>query len=96
MPQLIFTPGALRDLKRLREYLRPRNPIAARRAAEVISRSLNSLVERPQVGRPVDDLPQEYRDWPIDFGDSGYLALYRIEGADVVVLAVKHQREADY
>ena len=96
MPQLIFSPGALRDLKRLRDYLRPRNPVAARRAGEVISRSRKSLVERPQVGRPADDLPPEFREWPIDFGDSGYLALYRIEGADVVVLAIKHQREADY
>ena len=96
MPQLIFSPAALRDLKRLRDYLRPRSPVAARRAAEVISKSLKSLVERPHVGRPADDMPQEYREWPIDFGDSGYLSLYRIDGAVVVVLAIKHQRASDY
>lgn len=96
MPRLIFSPGALRDMKRLRDYLRPRNPVAARRAAEVISKSRKSLVERPQVGRPADDLPHEYREWPIDFGDPGYLALYKVDGPDVVVLAIKHQREVDY
>ena len=83
-------------MKRLRDYLRPRNPVAARRAAEVISKSRKSLVERPQVGRPADDLPHEYREWPIDFGDPGYLALYKVDGPDVVVLAIKHQREVDY
>ena len=41
-------------------------------------------------------MPPEYREWPIDFGESGYLALYRYEGDLVTVLAVRHQREAGY
>ena len=34
----------------------------------------------------------------IDFGASGYLALYRFESAldTVTILAIKHQREDDY
>ena len=32
----------------------------------------------------------------IDFGDSGYVALYRHTGGQVSVLALRHQREAGY
>ena len=30
------------------------------------------------------------------FGDSGYLARYRLEGETVVILALRHQREAGF
>ena len=32
----------------------------------------------------------------INFGDSGYVSLYRFDGETAVVLAVRHQREAGY
>jgi hypothetical protein len=32
----------------------------------------------------------------VDFGDSGYAALYRVDGDLVAILAVRHQREAGY
>ncbi len=38
----------------------------------------------------------EYRDLLIDFGDSGYVALYRHAAGQVTVLALRHQREAGY
>ena len=43
-------------------------------------------------------MPTQYREWMIDFGDRGYVALYRqAEGVDLVaILAVRHQREAGY
>ena len=49
------------------------------------------------IGRPVDD-SEDLRELVIDFGASGYLALYRYEPAldAVTILAVKHQREDDY
>ena len=34
-----------------------------------------------------------YRELLIDFGDSGYIALYRYEGNLVTVLALRHQKE---
>jgi ParE toxin of type II toxin-antitoxin system, parDE len=48
------------------------------------------------VGRPADRMEPEYREWPIGFGDSGYVVLYRFDGEVAVVLAVRHQREAGY
>tara|TARA_B100000378_G_scaffold13978_1_gene11431 strand:- start:750 stop:905 length:156 start_codon:yes stop_codon:yes gene_type:complete len=50
----------------------------------------------PHIGRLVEDLPAEYRDWMIDHGDSGYVARYRIDGDVVVVLAIRHQKEAGF
>ncbi|WP_048307824.1 type II toxin-antitoxin system RelE/ParE family toxin [Halomonas sp. PR-M31] len=94
MSQVIFAPAALRDLERLREFLRPKNPAAAERAATAIIQGIQALAELPRIGRPVDDLPEEFRDWLIDFGDSGYVARYRIDGDTVVVLAIRHQKEA--
>ncbi|MHB9101386.1 MAG: type II toxin-antitoxin system RelE/ParE family toxin, partial [Sulfuricella sp.] len=72
------------------------NPTAAKRAGETIIKAVQTLGQQPQIGRPVEDMPPEYREWPIDFGDSGYIALYRYEGDLVTVLAVRHQREAGY
>ena len=38
----------------------------------------------------------DYREWPIEFGGSGYVVLYRYHQQTAVVLAVRHQREAGY
>lgn len=96
MPQVIFAPAALRDLERLRAFLRPKNPAAARRAAVAITNAVQSLGEYPLIGRPVEEMDPEYRELLIDFGDSGYVALYRCQGDRVTVLAVRHQKEAGY
>ena len=48
---------------------------------------------QPHIGRPIEEMPDEFREWVIDFGDSGQVARYRIEGDAVTILAVRHQRE---
>ncbi|NVK43808.1 MAG: type II toxin-antitoxin system RelE/ParE family toxin [Oceanospirillaceae bacterium] len=96
MSQVIFTPAAIQDLERLREFLQPKNPAAAERAAKAIIQGVKALGEHPRIGRPVDDLPEEYRDWLIDFSDSGYVARYRSNGDTIVVLAIRHQKEAGF
>lgn len=96
MPRIVFAPSALQDLRRLREFLRTKNPVAASRAGKAIVKTIEALADQPQIGRPVDGMEPEYREWPIDFGDSGYLALYRYDGNIVTVVAVRHQKEVDY
>lgn len=96
MPQVIFSPAAIRDLERLREFLRPKNPSAAKRAGETILKSMRALGANPRMGRLVEDLPEQYREWLVDFGDSGYVARYRIDGDALTILAVRHQREAGF
>ena len=93
---MIYAPGAIRDLQRLREFLRPKNPAAAKRAGESIINAVKVLGHQPQIGRPVSDMPEDYREWLIDFGDSGYVARYRFDGETVTILAVRHQKEVGY
>lgn len=96
MPQVTFSPAALRDLERLREFLRPKNPTAARRAAAAIAEAVRMLGRHPQMGRPAEDMEPGTRELVIFFGDSGYLALYRFDGCQVTILALRHQKEASY
>ena len=96
MPQVIFSPAALRDLQRLREFLHSKSPLVAQRAAQTIRHALAQLGQQPAMGRPVEGLPEAFREWVIPFGDSGYLARYRQEADTVVILAVRHQREAGF
>jgi plasmid stabilization system protein ParE len=43
----------------------------------------------------VDSITQG-RELLIEFGESGYVALYLVTDEHIVVLAVRHQREAGY
>lgn len=54
------------------------------------------LGHQPQIGCPVPDMSEPYREWPIDFGDSGYVARYRFDGKTVTILALRHQKEVGY
>nr|WP_262377481.1 type II toxin-antitoxin system RelE/ParE family toxin [Pseudomonas veronii] len=84
-------------MERCRRFLADKDPLVARRAAQAIECQLACLEESPEVGRPFPDLPQ-LRELIIEFGDSGYVALYRYERIDdtAYVLAFRHQKEAGY
>jgi plasmid stabilization system protein ParE len=96
MPHLIWTPSALQDVQRAYRFLAEKNVDAARRAAKTIREGVKILANQPEIGRPVEEMDPEYREWLIDFGDSGYIALYRYDGSVAVILAVRHQKEAGY
>ena len=93
MSQVRYAPGAIRDIQRLREFLRSKNPVAAARAAKTIIEAVQVLGLQPKIGRPIEDMPNEYREWVIDFGDSGYVARYRLDADTATILAVRHQKE---
>ena len=97
MPRLIITEGAAQGLERCRQFLAGKGPQVAQRAAQAIERQFSLLEEGPEVGRPFAELP-ELRELIVEFGDSGYVALYRHERADdaVYVLAFRHQKEVGY
>lgn len=97
MPQIIITQRAAAGLSRCREFLLSKNPLAAVRAGQAIARCFTLLETEPEQGRPFSEYP-EFRELLIEFGDSGYVALYRYnrEGDRVYVLAFRHQKEAGY
>jgi plasmid stabilization system protein ParE len=84
---------ALRDVQRLYRFLASKNPDAAKRAVKAIRQGVQVLERQSGIGRPIEDMPEQFREWLIDFGDSGYVARYRIDADGVIVLAVRHQRE---
>jgi plasmid stabilization system protein ParE len=96
MALLIWTPSATRDVQRLYQFLAQKNPDAARRAIKAIRQGVQVLAKQPGIGRPTEEMPIEYREWIIDFGDSGYVVLYRLAANAAYLLAVRHQREAGY
>jgi plasmid stabilization system protein ParE len=95
MPRVIYSQRASQDLVRLYQFLAEKNPAAALRAITTIRDSMSSLQSMPKMGRPVEN---GLREWIIDFSSSGYVALYDLHEItdELVVLAIKHQREDDY
>lgn len=96
MARVVWSHEALRDTQRLFRFLAEKNQAAANRAIGAIRAGVNLLIQQPRVGRPVDGMAPEFREWLIDFGDSGYVALYHFDGQTAVLLAIRHQREAGY
>jgi plasmid stabilization system protein ParE len=96
MPRLVWPAAAIQDVARLHEFLAAKNPEAARRAIAAIRRGVAALRTHPEIGRLVEEMLPEYREWIIEFGHSAYVALYHLDGRAVVILAVRHGREAGY
>ncbi len=96
MPRLSWSPSALLDVQRLYRFLAIKNPDTAKRAVRAIRQGVKLLEQQPGVGRPVAELDDEFRDWIIDFGDSGYVARYRLDPHTVTILAVRHQKEVGF
>lgn len=95
MPRVIITQGAAKGLERCRLFLVEKNPQASSRAGQTIERQFTLLETSSDIGRPLDDLPEQ-RELVVAFGDSGYVALYRheLETNTAYVLAFRHQNEA--
>jgi plasmid stabilization system protein ParE len=96
VPQLIWSPESLLDIQRLYRFLVVKSPDAAKRAVQAIRTEVQILASNPEVGRPATDMEPEFREWLIDFGETGYVALYRYDGHSAVMLAVRHQKEVGY
>jgi plasmid stabilization system protein ParE len=95
---IVWTPSSLADIQRLYRFLAVKDQNAASKAIAAIRQSVKPLETLPNIGRSVQDMPTEYREILIDFGNSGYVLLYRLEQEQeqVTILAIRHQREAGY
>lgn len=95
MAEVIVSKGADADLERLVIFLREAEPAAALATYDLVLGGLEVLRTYPTIGRPVDDV---LRELVISRGSTGYLALYEYDtrADQVIVLALRHQREAGY
>jgi plasmid stabilization system protein ParE len=95
VPRLVFAPHALDDLDRLTDFLLEQSPESAAATAPIIISGLQALKLHPLLGRPAE---YRLRELLISRGRTGYVALYDYHAATdtVLVLAVRHQREAGF
>ncbi len=95
MATVSYAPRAFADLEKLRDFLAESDPHAAVRTIDLIVDAVAILEQHPLMGRPAE---ADLRELVISRGKSGYLALYRYDGERdrVLVLAIRHQREAGY
>ena len=87
--RLIFSRAAVLDLIRLREFIAMHNPDAAKRVSRRLRGAIKGLVNNPQIGRPVPDLPGDVRE--LIFGK--YIARYEVRTNSLYILRIWHGKE---
>lgn len=95
MAKLSYSGRALVDLERLTDFLIEADPKAALETVGLIEEAVGLLARHPLIGRPVE---HPLRELVISRGRTGYVALYSFEEDRdaVLILAIRHQREAGY
>lgn len=95
MARLSYSHQALVDLERLADFLVETDPTAAAETVGLIEEAVALLARHPQIGRPVE---YGLHELVISRGRTGYVALYSFERDQdaVLILAVRHQREAGF
>ena len=85
MSEVIWTDPALVNLEAIRIYIEQFNPQAARRLADSLIESGNSLAQFPHRGRPVPrtDIRELVTSLP-------YIIRYQVVGDIVVILRIRH------
>ena len=86
---------ALRDLERLFDFVAEEDPDRALARVSSVRAAFDVLADHPLLGRMAED---GRRELVLSRGKYGYIAKYRwLPAEDVVlILAVRHQREAGY
>ena len=95
MAKLIYSDRALADLERLSDFLLAADAYVASETVDLIAEAVGLLSRHPLIGRPVES---GLRELVISRGRTGYVALYSVEDEHhaVLVLAIRHQREAGF
>ena len=93
---LVWSEAAIADLSRLHTFLVGKDVDAARAAIKTIRERVNILKTFPQLGKPALDLNPGDRELPVPFGASGYVIAYTLLDTKILILAVRHQKEAGY
>jgi plasmid stabilization system protein ParE len=87
--KLIFSKAAVNDLVRLRDFIAQHSPEAAQRVAQRLRGAIPRLVDTPQIGRPVANMPGEIRE--LVFGK--YVVRYDVRQRYLYVLRIWHGKE---
>ena len=89
-----WLPEATQDVARLRQFIKNKNPGAAKKAGQRILSAVNLQMKNPEAGMPCQDEGCEsFKDLYAPFGRGGYTIRYRIEKHRVLITRVWHSRE---
>lgn len=89
--KLIYTEDAIKDLKRLREFIAKHNPNAALRVAQELINKISLLVDFPHIGTTVKLAPSPETVRDMIFGN--YIVRYSIHKETIMVIRIWHGRE---
>jgi plasmid stabilization system protein ParE len=92
--KLVWRAAALSDLRRLQNFIAPKNPRAAGQAISTIRGSVKIRETFPNIGRPVTELDATFREWTVNFGAGLYIVRYRVKQNQIIVIAIRHRLEA--
>ena len=89
--KISYTLESIDDLKRLREFIEVKNPLAAQRVATSILKGINQLKTFPYLGIEVQQAPNPEMVRDLIIGN--YIARYLIRSEKIDILRVWHQKE---
>ena len=83
-----FSASAVKDLKRLRQFIAVRNPQAAKRISLKIREAISKLALFPEIGRPVEGL-----EGVRELIAGNYVVRYSYSSDVVFILRIWHGKE---
>jgi len=89
--RISYTPEAIGDLKRLREFIEVKNPLAAQRVATSILNGISQLKTFPYLGVEVQQAPNPEIVRDLIIGN--YIARYLIRSKNIDILRIWHHKE---
>lgn len=90
-PALIWSATARADLIRLRQFIEPHNPEAARNAAQTIKKAAQLMQQHAGIGKRLDGRLD--RELFVPFGRRGYVIRYRLDKEAIIILKIWHGLE---
>lgn len=83
-------------MRRVYAFLLEKDVAAARKSIVVIRQAFDALKLFPYSCRKVMQNDPSLRELIIPFGGAGYVAMFRIRGEAITILAIRHQYWEDY
>ena len=97
MPYIVhWSEEARAGLERIYLFLEEKSEEAAIAAIKAIREKAVLIEQFPNAGRPSADLEPEQRELLVPYGAAGYVLMYEIYLESILILSVKHQKEAGY
>ena len=95
MARISYAGRALSDLEQISDFLSDHGVDVQLEALDLIDEAISILAKHPFIGRQAE---HDMRELVISQGRTGYVALYsyEVDSDAVLILAVRHQREAGF